>query len=161
MLQADAFAGYAELYRAGTIQEVASMAHARRHIHDLHAVRPNAVTEEALRRIGALYTIEEQIRGKPPEERLSVRRARAVPLLDDMKRWFEATLATLSVKSDTTQGDSVRAESLASAHLLLQRRARRNRQPDRGASPARRRPRQTELLVRRRRLRWRTCCRDV
>ncbi len=58
-------------------------AHARRKIHDLHAVRPNAVTEEALRRIGALYKIEEQIRGKPPDERRSVRQARAVPLLDD------------------------------------------------------------------------------
>ncbi len=103
MLQADAFAGYAELYRGGTIQEAACMAHARRKIHDLHAVRPNAVTEEALRRIGALYKIEEQIRGKPPDERRSVRQARAVPLLDDMKRWFEATLATLSAKSDTTK----------------------------------------------------------
>ncbi len=103
VLQADAFAGYAELYRGGTIQEAACMAHARRKIHDLHAVRPNAVTEEALHRIGALYKIEEQIRGKPPEERRSVRRARAVPLLDDMKLWFEATLATLSAKSDTTK----------------------------------------------------------
>lgn len=103
VLQADAFAGYAELYRGGRIQEAACMAHARRKIHDLHAVRPNAVTEEALRRIGALYKIEEQIRGKPPDERRCVRHEQAVPLLDDMKRWFEATLATLSKKSDTTK----------------------------------------------------------
>jgi hypothetical protein len=41
--------------------------------HDLHAVRPNAVTEEALLRIGALYRIEEQIRGKPADERRRVR----------------------------------------------------------------------------------------
>ncbi|MBU9445107.1 IS66 family transposase [Burkholderia multivorans] len=103
VLQADAFAGYAELYLDGRVQEAACMAHARRKIHDLHAVRPNAVTEEALRRIGALYKVEEQIRGKPPDERRSVRQARAVPLLDDMKRWFEATLTTLSAKSDTTK----------------------------------------------------------
>ncbi|MGP3659727.1 IS66 family transposase [Burkholderia gladioli] len=103
VLQADAFAGYAELYLDRRLQEAACMAHARRKIHDLHAVRPNAVTEEALRRIGALYKIEEQIRGKPPDERRSVRQARAVPLLDDMKRWFEATLAKLSAKSDTTK----------------------------------------------------------
>ncbi|HKU01032.1 MAG TPA: IS66 family transposase [Paraburkholderia sp.] len=103
VLQADAFAGYAELYRGGTIQEAACMAHARRKVHDLHAVRPNAVTEEALCRIGALYKIEEQIRGKPPDERRRVRQAQAVPLLGDMKRWFEATLATLSAKSDTTK----------------------------------------------------------
>ncbi|WP_175712586.1 IS66 family transposase [Burkholderia ambifaria] len=103
VLQADAFAGYAELYRGGVIQESACMAHARRKIHDLHAVRPNAVTKEALRRIGALYEIEEQIRGKPPDERHSMRQARAVPLLDDMKQWFDATLTTLSAKSDTTK----------------------------------------------------------
>ncbi|KAG8148408.1 IS66 family transposase, partial [Burkholderia catarinensis] len=53
--------------------------------------------------IGALYEIEEQIRDKPPDERRRVRQARAVPLLDDMKRWLDATLATLSAKSDTTK----------------------------------------------------------
>jgi transposase len=103
VLQADAFAGYTELYRGERIVEAACMAHARRKIHDLHAVRPNAVTEDALRRIGALYKIEEQIRGKPPDERRRVRQAQAVPLLDDMKRWFDATLTTLSAKSDTTK----------------------------------------------------------
>ena len=103
VLQADAFAGYAELYLDGRVRDAACMAHARRKIHDLHAVRPNAVTQEALRRIGALYKIEEDIRGKPPDERRSVRQERAAPLLDDMKRWFEATLATLSAKSDTTK----------------------------------------------------------
>jgi len=54
------------------------------------------VTEEALRRIGALYEIEEQIRGKPPDERHSMCQARAIPLLDDMKRWFDATLTCKS-----------------------------------------------------------------
>jgi transposase len=73
VLQADAFAGYTELYRGERIVEAACMAHARRKIHDLHAVRPNAVTEDALRRIGALCKIEEQIRGKPPDERRRVR----------------------------------------------------------------------------------------
>jgi hypothetical protein len=103
VLQADAFAGYAELYRSGRIQEAACMAHARRKLHDLHAVRPSPITTEALERIGALYRIEEHIRGKPPEERRRIRQAQAVPLLDDLKRWFEATLLTLSAKSDTTK----------------------------------------------------------
>jgi len=79
------------------------MAHARRKLHDLHAVRPSPITSEALERIGALYRIEEHIRGKPPEERRRVRQEKAVPLLDDMKRWFEATILTLSAKSDTTK----------------------------------------------------------
>lgn len=103
VLQADAFAGYAELYRGDTIQEAAYMAHACRKIHDLHAVRLNAVTEAALRRTGTLYEIEEQIRSKPPAERHRMRQARAIPLLDDMKRRSDATLTTLSSKSDTTK----------------------------------------------------------
>ncbi|CAJ0809825.1 IS66 family transposase ISBcen14 [Ralstonia psammae] len=103
VLQADAFAGYAELYRGGCVREAACMAHARRKVHDLHAVRPSAITQEALERFSALYRIEESIRGKPPDERLRVRQAQAVPLLDDMLRWFELILPTLSAKSDTTK----------------------------------------------------------
>jgi transposase len=103
VLQADAFAGYAELYRSGRIQEAACMAHARRKLHDLHAVRASPITTEALERIGALYRIEAHIRGKPPEERQHIRQAQAVPLLEDMKRWFDATVLTLSAKSDTTR----------------------------------------------------------
>jgi hypothetical protein len=44
------------------------MAHARRKLHDLHAVRASPITSEALERIGALYRIEEHIRSKPPED---------------------------------------------------------------------------------------------
>lgn len=103
LLQADAFAGFAELYRSGRITEIACWAHARRKIHDLHAAQPSAITTEALERIGALYRIEAHIRGKPPEERRHIRQAQALPLLDDLKRWFEATQLTLSTKSDTTK----------------------------------------------------------
>jgi transposase len=67
----------------------------------MHAVRPSNLTTEALRRIGELYAIEEAIRGKPPDERHAERQAKARPLLDDLERWLQATLATLSRKSDT------------------------------------------------------------
>ena len=33
-------------------------------------------------------------------DRRRVRQTQTVPLLDDMKRWFEATLITLSAKPD-------------------------------------------------------------
>src|SRR5471030_184385 len=42
-----------------------------------------------------------QIRGKPPDERREVRQARSRPLLDDLERWLQTTLETLSRKSDT------------------------------------------------------------
>ena len=51
VLQADAFAGYADLYLGGQIREAACMAHARRKLHDLHAVRASPITSEALERI--------------------------------------------------------------------------------------------------------------
>src|SRR5450830_1537248 len=86
---------------AGTIQEAACWAHARRKFHDLHAARPSAITTEALRRIAELYVIEAEIRGKPPHERQQVREQRSRPLLDDFGNWLRATLEKLSRKSDT------------------------------------------------------------
>lgn len=58
VLQADAYAGFNELYRNGRITEAACWSHARRKIHDLHVRTPPALTEEALRQIGQLYSIE-------------------------------------------------------------------------------------------------------
>jgi hypothetical protein len=101
VLQADAYAGFNAIYESGRVVEAACWAHARRKFYDLHVARPSALTAEALRRIGELYAIEEAIRGKPPDERLAVRQARARPLLEDLERWLHATLATLSRKSDT------------------------------------------------------------
>ena len=64
-------------------------------------VHTSPTTTEALTRIGALYGIEEQIRGKPVDMRRSVRQERAKPLLDDLHHWMEKTLASLSTKSET------------------------------------------------------------
>lgn len=100
-LQADAYAGFHHLYGDGTIYEVSCWAHARRKFHDIHVVHASPTTTEAIARIGALYGIEEQIRGKPADIRCSVRLARAKPLLDDLRHWMEKTLASLSTKSET------------------------------------------------------------
>lgn len=75
VLQADAFAGYDKIFADGRVREAACMAHARRKIHDLHMRKATVTTSEALRRIGELYTIEEQIRGQPPDHRKRIRQA--------------------------------------------------------------------------------------
>ena len=54
-----------------------------------------------LARIGALYAIEDGERGKPADLRLSVRQARARPPLEDMCKWMEKALRSLSAKSET------------------------------------------------------------
>jgi transposase len=100
-LQADAYAGFHHLYGGGDIYEVACWAHARRKFHDIHAVHASPITTEAIARIGALYGIEEEVRGKPSEVRCSTRQARAKPLLEQLRRWLETSLSSLSTKSET------------------------------------------------------------
>ena len=99
-LQADAYAGFHHLY-GEDIYEVACWAHARRKFHEIHVVHQSPTTTEALNRIGALYAIEDEIRGKPADLRMNIRKSRAKPLLDELRRWMEKTLRSLSSKSET------------------------------------------------------------
>jgi hypothetical protein len=101
-LQADAYAGFNRIYEQGRIQEAACWAHVRRKFFDLQQAHGSHVASEALERIGALYGIEQEIRGRPPDERRDIRQARAKPLLTSLRQWFETTLPKLSRKSDTT-----------------------------------------------------------
>ncbi|MGA2843681.1 MAG: IS66 family transposase, partial [Steroidobacteraceae bacterium] len=101
-LQADAYAGFNQLYANGRIQEAACWAHVRRKFYDLQEAHASPVASEALQRIAALYGIEKDIRGRPPDERREVRTQRARPLLGSLRQWFETTLLKLSRKSDTT-----------------------------------------------------------
>jgi transposase len=100
-LQADGYAGFAQIYEAGRIQEAACWAHVRRKFYDLEVAHKSPVASEALERIAGLYAIEKEIRGRPPEARREVRNTRSRPLLESLKQWFEETLGKLSRKSDT------------------------------------------------------------
>jgi transposase len=102
-LQADAYAGYGQVYESGRVQEAACMAHVRRPFYDLYEAHKSAVAKEALERIAALYAIEDEIRGRSAEERREVRNERSRPLLESLKHWLEETLGKLSKKSDTTR----------------------------------------------------------
>ncbi len=101
-LQADAYAGFNRLYEGGRIQEAACWAHVRRKFYELEQAHASPIATEAIKRIGQLYAIESDIRGRPPDERRAVRQARARPVLDAMREWFESWLPKLSRKSDTT-----------------------------------------------------------
>src|SRR5271167_3946288 len=100
-LQADGYAGFEQIYETGRIQEAACWAHVRRKFYDLLVAHKSPVAAEALERIGALYAIEKEIRGRSPAERREVRNERARPLLESLQQWLEATLFKLSRKSDT------------------------------------------------------------
>jgi len=98
-LQADGYAGFQRLYEGGQIQEAACWAHVRRKFFDLDQAHASPIASEALSRIGEMYGIESEIRGRSPDERLQVRQARTRPLLEQMYRWLHATSAKLSRKS--------------------------------------------------------------
>jgi transposase len=100
-LQADAYAGFHHLYEGGAIYEVACWAHARRKFYEIHAAHSSPITTEALNRIGALYGVEEEIRGKPVAIRHEVRQSRSRPLLEAFRAWLEKSLRQLSPKSET------------------------------------------------------------
>jgi transposase len=99
VLQADGYAGFDRLY-GERIQEAACWAHVRRKFYDIHIAQNSPLAAEALERIGRLYVIETEIRGRPPDERAQLRRARAGPELEALHTWLHLQLTALSKKSE-------------------------------------------------------------
>jgi transposase len=103
ILQADAYAGYGKVYASGRVEEAACWAHARRPFWDMfdeQGRNPDSVAGQALQRIAALYAIEADIRGQPPDVRRRERQARAGPLLEDTKAWLISMVGRVSAKSE-------------------------------------------------------------
>lgn len=100
ILQADAYAGYKQLYETGQIKEAACWAHWRRDFYDIFTSTKSELAEHALGEIGKLYDIERQINGKPPEQRREVRQQHSKPIATNFKTWCEAQLARISGKSN-------------------------------------------------------------
>lgn len=102
ILQVDGYAAYNSLCgpaRTGRpITLARCWAHVRRRFYDL-AQDGSPIAIEALRRIGELYAIEQEIRGQAPELRQRVRAQRSRPLIEALKPWAEAQLARLSRRS--------------------------------------------------------------
>jgi len=74
----------------------------RRGFYDLAKTKaPIAV--ETLKRIAALYQIEERVRGKSAAERLALRQAESKPLVADLRVWFEAQIGKLPARGPTAE----------------------------------------------------------
>jgi transposase len=102
ILQADAYGGWNGLYDSGRVIEAACWAHARRpwwELYDEHRDE-QGLAAQALRRIQALYAIEADIRGQPPDLRRQHRQARAGPLLAEFHAWLQGVLTRVSTKSE-------------------------------------------------------------
>jgi transposase len=99
-LQADAYAGFNRLYERGDIQEAACWAHVRRKFFDIQQAHASPLAGQALEQIGELYFIENEIRGRSPDERAQARQARSKPVIAALHAWMQKTLARVSRKSD-------------------------------------------------------------
>lgn len=103
VLQADAYGGWGKLYDSGQVIEAACWAHARRPWWDLYlntGKAEDSIAAQALRRIAALYAVEKEVRGQPPDVRRAHRQARAGPLLDELHAWLSTLVGRVSAKSD-------------------------------------------------------------
>ncbi|MEZ5668910.1 MAG: IS66 family transposase [Alphaproteobacteria bacterium] len=98
-MHADGYAGFEEIYRSGRVTEVACMAHVRRKFVDVHQSQASAIAAEALERIAALYAVEAEARGRPPDERARIRQAKARPVFDDLEAWLTAQRGAISAKT--------------------------------------------------------------
>jgi len=121
ILQADAYGGYNELYRAGRdpgpVLEAGCFAHARRKFFELADVEGAArrksrgqrssiiypIALEAVQRLDALFDIERALSGKAPAERLAVRKELSAPLLTELHSWLTAQVGKLSRGHDLTK----------------------------------------------------------
>jgi hypothetical protein len=99
ILQVDGYAGYRVLADRGDVQLAFCWSHVRRPFYELAAAGPAPIASETLERIAALYTIENDIRGRSAEERRVVRQDRSRPIIDDLEPWLRAKLALISQKT--------------------------------------------------------------
>ena len=102
VLQVDAYAGYNKLEPHDTL--ALCWSHFRRRFYDLAKGGNAPIATEILRRIGELYDIEAEIRGRSEHERCAVRHARAKGLVDELKTWLKEQLARVP-KSSTIAKD--------------------------------------------------------
>jgi transposase len=107
ILQADAYAGFNDLYhklrQPGPVTEAACWAHGRRKFFRLAEIARAPLALEAVRRIDVIFDLERGINGKPAAERLAVRRQLIAPLLGELEIWMRTARAKLSRHSDVAK----------------------------------------------------------
>ena len=104
-LQADGYSGFGPLYgsangQLATVTEVACWAHVRRKFYDIHVATSAPIAGEALQRIGQLFDIERAAMARSADERRRIRQLRARPVIDDLAAFLDASLSTISGRSE-------------------------------------------------------------
>ena len=104
ILQADAYAGYDDLYKPGRaprpLTQASCWAHARRDFYKQAKTDKTPLALETVRRMDAIFTAERTINGQSAEDRLAYRQVHIAPLVNDLETWLRAQYGTLSRKGD-------------------------------------------------------------
>ena len=117
VLQADAYAGYGDLYKAdrrpGPIIEAACWSHGRRKFFVLADITKTAaarsqkkqaawspLAHEAVRRIDLIFDAERNLNGFIADKRLELRRTHIAPLVADLEDWMRTERARFSRHND-------------------------------------------------------------
>jgi len=106
ILQCDGYKAYQALVDRRAAEPSVTLAfcwsHVRRGFYDLAKTKA-PIAMEALRRIAALYHVEDGVRGKTAADRLAARQSESKPLVSEMRTWFEAQLAVLPARGPTAE----------------------------------------------------------
>jgi transposase len=107
ILQADAYAGYGDLYhpgrQPGPITEAACWAHGRRKLFVLADIGKAPLAIEAVHRIDAIFDVEREINGLAADRRRAARQVRVAPLVDRLETWMRAERGKLSRHADVAK----------------------------------------------------------
>src|SRR5580692_4753193 len=107
ILQADAYAGFNDLYhearKPGPIIEAACWAHGRRKLFVLADVAKAPLAIEAVRRIDAIFDVEREINGLSAAQRHAIRQVRVMPLVTSLEQWMRGERARLSRHADVAK----------------------------------------------------------
>ena len=100
ILQADAYAGFGDLYcearKPAALNEALCWAHGRRNFFKLAQLAKAPLAIEAVRRIDAIFDIERGINGLPHEQRRIIRREQVGPLVADLESWMRDVRSKMS-----------------------------------------------------------------
>ena len=107
ILQADAYAGFNDLYaplrKPEPLVAAGCWAHGRRNFFKLAEVAKAPLAVEAVRRIDVIFDAERPINGLPTDQRLTVRRDRIAPLVAELETWMRAARGKLSRHADVAK----------------------------------------------------------
>jgi transposase len=102
-IQADAYAGYDQLYLPGGAIEVGCWAHVRRKFVDAE-VTDSELSKEAVDRIRTLFLIEQEAESLSPEARHVLRQEKSKPLVEAFEAWMNEAETKVLPKGPLSKG---------------------------------------------------------